>query len=87
VVFPNRDYLYGKFKNRQLSEICCYVTASGETYFFNFSNGASRTIAFIDANSTIIEIDNTAELQKVNSYISPKETNDKWRIISDILRA
>lgn len=39
IIFPNRDYLLGRIRDKKLQDICTYVTTSGDTYFFNFING------------------------------------------------
>ena len=88
IVFPNRDYLFGKIKNKQLQDNCTYVTAKGETFCFNFVNGVSENVAYIDINQSIIGIRySEGKTQVTQSYPAQKDNNSKWRIISDILRS
>lgn len=56
VIYPSRDYFYGKIKNKKPHEVCCFSKASGESLFFNFVNGVSDSLAYVDLKQNVIEL-------------------------------
>ena len=54
IVFSNRDYFYGKVKNRQPDGVCVYVKASGKAIFYvNFDNRSPQKIAILDESGLL----------------------------------
>ena len=86
IVFPNRDYFYGKIKNRKPQQLCVYTKASGVAYIFKFVNGVSEKIAYIDDNKTIIELIAHEGRFRAGSVTSFKDKDaSKWSTIGKIL--
>ena len=84
IVYPNRDYLFGKVKNKKLDGICTLQKHKGTMYCFNFRCGKAEKIAY-DENNEVIN-----ELKEVDGRIELGENKkiqkgDRWEIIGKIV--